>query len=85
VQGQQYLDAAVNYYNAGDVEGSVAYFEAAVGLHPGLWQAWQYLGGIYYQQGRQDDAIKAYERVLKANPDPQIKQWLDSLKARIEG
>ncbi len=85
IQGQQYLDAAVSYYNSGDVEGSVAYFEAAVGLHPGLWQAWQYLGGIYYQQGRQPDAINAYEKVVKLNPDPQIKQWLDSLKARIEG
>ncbi len=82
VQAQQYLDAAVQYYNAGQAEASIPYFETALGLNPGLWQAHQYLGGLFYQQGKVEDAVAHFEKVLKLHPDPQIQQWLESLKAQ---
>jgi tetratricopeptide (TPR) repeat protein len=83
-EAQRYFEYAVEVYNGGDLQGSVAYFEEAVRQSPGLWKAYQYLGSIYYQAGRVDDTIAAYEKVLKLNPnpDPQLRQFLDGLKAQ---
>lgn len=84
-QAQQYFDAGVQYYNAGQAEASVQYFEAALQLNPSLWEAHQYVGGILYQQGRAAEAMAHYERMVAINPDPQLKQWLESLKTEAGG
>ncbi len=84
-QAQQYYEAATGYYNAGDAASSVPYFEAALNLNPGLWQAHQFLGGILYQLGRTPEALEHYEMVLRYNPDPQIKAWVDGFKAQVGG
>lgn len=82
---QQYYDAAVQYYNAGQAEAGVPYFEAALQMNPQLWEAHQYLGGILYQQGRTAEAMEHYEKMVALNPDPQLKQWLDGLKTQAGG
>lgn len=84
-QAQQYLDAAIQYYNAGQAEAAVPYFETALQMNPQLWEAHQYLGGILYQQGRTSDAMAHYEQMVAINPDPQLRQWLESLKAQAGG
>ena len=82
-QAQSYFDAAVNYYQAGQVEQSIQYFEYALTLDASLWQAHQYLGGALYQQGRTSEALAHYEQMLTINPDPQIRQWVESFKTQV--
>ena len=84
-QAQIYFQAGVSYYDAGQIEPSVQYFEYALNLDPGLWQVHQYLGNAYYQLGRTAEALQQFERLLNFNPDPQVRQWVDSLKAQVGG
>lgn len=84
-QAQQYYDAAVSYYNQGQADASVQYFETALQMNPSLWEAHQYLGGILYQAGRTSEAMAHYEQMVAINPDPQLRQWLEGLKAQAGG
>lgn len=82
-QGQQYFQAAEQMYQAGQVEQALPYFQYALQLDPTLWQAHQYLGTALYQAGRMPEAMQHFERLLALNPDPQVKAWVDSLKAQV--
>ncbi|MBI5239276.1 MAG: tetratricopeptide repeat protein [Elusimicrobia bacterium] len=84
-QAQSYFSAGVSYYDAGQIEPSIQYFEYALNLDPGLWQVHQYLGNAFYQLGRTAEALQQFERLLTYNPDPQVRQWVDSLKAQVGG
>jgi tetratricopeptide (TPR) repeat protein len=84
-EAQSYFSAGVSYYDAGQIEPSIQYFEYALNLDPGLWQVHQYLGNAYYQLGRTAEALQQFERLLARNPDPQVQQWVDSLKAQTGG
>jgi tetratricopeptide (TPR) repeat protein len=84
-QAQSYFTAGVSYYDAGQMEQSVQYFEYALNLDPNLWQVHQYLGNAFYQLGRTAEALQQFERLLTFNPDPQVRQWVDSLKAQVGG
>lgn len=82
-QAQSYFSAGVSYFNAGQVEASIPYFEYALNLDSALWQVHQYLGPAFYQLGRTAEALRHYEQLLTFNPDPQVRQWVDSLKAQV--
>jgi len=84
-EAQRYFTAGVTYYNAGQMELSLQYFEYALSLDPNLWQSYQYLGNAFYQLGRTAEALQQFERLLTFNPDPQVRQWVDSLKAQVGG
>jgi Flp pilus assembly protein TadD len=47
----------------------VAVLRQATDLRPGFWRNWSYLGYAYFQAGRHQDAIAAYERLLALQPD----------------
>ncbi|MBI4376896.1 MAG: tetratricopeptide repeat protein [Elusimicrobia bacterium] len=81
-QAQAYFDAGVSYHSAGQMEQSLRYFQAALSLNPALWQAHQYLGNVLQQLGRTSEALAHYEKLLQFNPDPQIRQWVESFKAQ---
>ena len=85
VQAQSYFDAGVSYHGAGQLEQSLQYFETALTFNPSLWQAHQYLGSIFYQLGRTPEALAHYEKLLEYNPDPQIRQWVESFKSQVGG
>jgi flagellar motor switch protein FliG len=82
-EAQKYFQAGVSYHDAGQLEAAVQYLEYALTMDPSLWQAHQYLGGIFYQLGRTADALTHYERLLELNPDPQIQQWVESFKSQV--
>lgn len=82
-QAQSYLDAAVSYYDAGQVEQSIQYFEYALTLDASLWKAHQYLGGALYSLGRTSEALAHYEQLLVINPDPQLREWVESFKTQV--
>ena len=84
-QAQSYFTAGVSYFNAGQIEPSVQYFEYALSLDANLWQAHQYLGNVFYQLGRAAEALQHFEKLMTFNPDPQIRQWVESLKAQVGG
>jgi len=82
-QAQSYFSAAVSYFNAGQIDASLPYFQYALSLDVNLWQAHQYLGNAFYQLGRTAEALQQFEKVLAFNPDPQVRQWVESLKAQV--
>jgi tetratricopeptide (TPR) repeat protein len=82
-QAQSYFSAGVSYFDAGQAEASLQYFQYSLTLDPSLWQAHQYIGNILYQSGRTAEALQHLEQLLALNPDPQIRQWVDGLKAQV--
>lgn len=82
-QAQSYFAAGVSYHDAGQLEQSMTYFEYALTQDQNLWQAHQYLGNILYQLGRTPEALAHYEKLLEANPDPQVRAWVESFKAQV--
>ncbi len=84
-QAQAYLDAGVAAHDGGQMAECVQYLEYALSQDPGLWQAHQYLGSALYQLGRTAEALAHYEKLLEINPDPQIREWVESFKAQVGG
>lgn len=82
-QAQQYFQAAEQMYQAGQAEQALPYFQYALQLDATLWQAHQYLGTALYQAGRVPEAMQHFEQLLALNPDPQVKAWVDGLKAQV--
>lgn len=80
---QAYFATAVSYHDAGQLEESLPYFEYALTQDPNLWQAHQYMGGALYQLGRVPEALAHFEKLLAINPDPQLKTWVEGLKAQV--
>ncbi len=81
-QAQQYFDYGVSQVDAGQFEPAIQYLQYAVQLNPELWQAHQYLGNAFYGLGRIAEAVAEFEQVLAYNPDPQLRQWVEGLKAQ---
>ncbi len=81
----QYFNAGVEYYEAGQNEEALGYFEYCEQLDPTSEAVCQYLGNAYYALGRTPEAIQAYEKALIINPANQdLKTWLDEQKSRID-
>jgi tetratricopeptide (TPR) repeat protein len=81
-QAQQYIQAGIQSHDAGQFPQAVQYLEYGLTLDPSQWQARQYLGNCYVQLGRAREAISQFEAVLSVNPDPGLRQWVDSMKAQ---
>lgn len=77
-----YIQAGVQYHDAGRYQEAAQYLEYALSQDETQWQARQYLANCYVQLGRVNDAIAQFERVLLANPDPGLRQWVDGMKAQ---
>ncbi|MBD3271785.1 MAG: tetratricopeptide repeat protein, partial [Elusimicrobia bacterium] len=82
----QYYQAGVQFFEAGDTDQALNYFNYCVQADPGMWQAHQYLGILYYNAGQYDQARESLEAAARINPrEPSIQEWLDSLKAATGG
>ncbi len=77
-----YLDAGVQYHDAGRYQEASQYLEYALSQDGTQWQARQYLANCYVQLGRQNEAIAQFEQVLLSNPDPGLRQWVEGMKAQ---
>lgn len=75
-----YLDAGIQYHDAGRFQEAAQYLEYALAQDGSLWQGRQYLANCYVQLGRNKDAIAQFEQVLLVNPDPGLRQWVDGMK-----
>ena len=78
-----YLDAGIQYHDAGRFQEAAQYLEYALAQDGTQWQGRQYLANCYVQLGRNKDAIVQFEQVLLANPDPGLRQWVDGMKGSV--
>jgi len=58
-------------YNLRRPEEAIQAYRRALQLRPGYAEAHYYIGQIYADLGKKDEAQKAYHAALKANPDFQ--------------
>src|SRR3989339_14493 len=78
---EDYNQAGIASYGAGNYEEALSYFEYCAGLEGATAQLYEYLGGTYYALGRTADAVSAYQRALELNPgNEQLKLWLKNNK-----
>ncbi|MHB9155659.1 MAG: FliG C-terminal domain-containing protein [Endomicrobiales bacterium] len=79
-----YYQAGVQYYEAGQYEDALSYFEYCTQLDPAQDMAYRYLGNTYFTMGRPTEAVAAFEKALELKPeDQELKQWLSEQKNTI--
>ncbi len=81
-QAQQYVQAGIQYHDAGQFGPAAQYLEYGLSLDGSQWQARQYLANCYLQLGRTPEALAQFEQVLLANPDPGLRAWVEGMKAQ---
>ncbi len=82
-QAQAYVQAGIQYHDAGRFAEAAQYLEYALSQDASQLQARQYLGNCYAQLGRNAEAIAQFEQVLAVRPDAGLRQWVDGMKAAI--
>jgi len=76
------------YFQEGNYEDAILEFEESIQYNPEIWQTYQFLGSALYAQGKEDAAVRAWEKCLELNPDNEdLKKWLEEhhQKEREEG
>lgn len=75
-----YNNRAIAYYSLGEwlrshggdspprFEQSLADLERVLGKEPNFWMAWNNKGQLFMKWGRNDDAVRAFEKALEINP-----------------
>ncbi len=75
-----YHNLANTYMQTGDIQSAIANYEKAIEYNPNLWQSYLNLGYIYYQEKDFAKAKEYLSRAYNINPDPGIKNALDTIK-----
>jgi flagellar motor switch protein FliG len=85
-QLNDYYNAGVQFYEAGQYNEALQYFEYCVELGSESAALHQYLGNAYFTLGRTSDAITSFEKALALNPgDESLRNWLAEQKNVIGG
>jgi len=75
--GGEHFASAVRLYQAGDVQGAIAEYEAGLRLQPDRIDALSNLGAALARLGRYPEAIERYRRALELSAgDPRIRMNL---------
>lgn len=69
------LNSAVNKYKKGNYSGCLQEMISLTKIDPSNPVVYYYMGMSYSKVGKKDQAVKAYEQVIKLNPDKTIKQY----------
>jgi flagellar motor switch protein FliG len=79
-----YYQAGVQMFEAGNTNEALSYFVYCVQADPSLWQAYQYLGTIYYQTNQLQESLRAFENAIRLNPgNTDIQAWIDNLRQSV--
>ena len=62
-----YEDIATAYFLMGDLEQSEKYLKKSLELYPKVFTTWKSLGDILFDQGKKEEANKAYKEALKTD------------------
>lgn len=69
------LNSAVNKYKKGNYSGCLQEMISLTKTDPSNPIVYYYMGMSYSKVGKKDQAVKAYEQVIKLNPDKTLKQY----------
>ena len=80
----EYFNAGVSFYEAGQYEDALSYFEYCIQLNSGDGASFQYLGNTLFSLGRTQEAINAFDKALEINPNDQaLREWLTQQKGLV--
>lgn len=81
---EEYYNYGVELFNEEKFEDAIPYFQYCIELDKNYWQAYQYLGNIYYSLGHHSDALSYYEKTIQLNPaDENLKKWVEEFKSSL--
>ncbi len=69
----------------GDLDAAVQRVRTAIKLDDDYQEAWYYLGLIYSEQGQTDDALKAWERAMRIDPQSETGKWAATKWSMVGG
>ncbi|HJT24850.1 MAG TPA: tetratricopeptide repeat protein [bacterium] len=82
---QDYYNAGIQYYNQGQYEKAVQYFQATTQMDPNNWQAYQMLGTVYEKNGKSVEAMEAFRKSLQLNPNnPLLKKYVEESREKVK-
>jgi len=74
----EHYSAGGDYFQEGNYEKAAEEFRDAIKYNPEIWQTYQYFGSTLFALGREEEAIRAYEKSLSLNPENEdLKKWLE--------
>jgi len=65
---KEFSDLAMEYWRTHNFDMAVATAQNAIRIHPEYARAWSYLGMSYKEQGRNAEALEAFERAMAIDP-----------------
>lgn len=68
-QASLYREEGYRLQLAGDLAGALTYYQKAVQLNPGAYEAYNDMGVIYESRGEFNKAIAMYEKAIEVDPD----------------
>ncbi len=65
---REFSDLAMEYWRAGNFDMAVAASQNALHINPDYARAWSYLGMSFKEQGRNAEALDAFQRAMEIDP-----------------
>lgn len=84
ITGQESFQLGISYYDEGNLDKAIDFFEKALEIEPDLVEAYFNLGVIHSSLGDFKKAISAFENVIELNPqDKQAHLRLENIYAKM--
>jgi len=79
-----YMRMARQAFDAKKYDLAIGHYESALDDRNDYWAAYQGIGTCHYMKGRKKDALKYFEKALKANPNSaQLKAFVEQLRRQL--
>jgi tetratricopeptide (TPR) repeat protein len=86
LSAETYYERACNGIGYGDIPGALGNLTRAIILKPGFVEAYLKRGSVYMEDGRFDEAIEDFNRVLRIHPgNPEAAASLEKAKQKKAG
>ncbi|OVE77046.1 hypothetical protein BVX98_03765 [bacterium F11] len=82
-EAQEAYQAGLGAMEAGNLEEGIQYLEKCVQSDPEFSDGFQALGTGYYNAGRFEDAVKAFDQYLEKVPNAELQAWVDQVRANL--
>lgn len=82
--GYEYYLQGINFYENGDLDNAIQYFQYSTELDNSLYESYQYLGNIYYSSGDYKTALDFFKKVIELNPnDKEFVNWVNEFEKTV--